>query len=379
MEIESRLTRSYPKDVAGMPGYLSKLVCAFISLICLGTMAAGQQSPAPIAVATAQISAPITAPLPRPLTLDVLVTNAAGKPVADLEPPDFSLLDNNQPRKILSFRRTDGVLGSKFDPPVEVILVLDAVNLPYQGVALLRLELEKFLRQNGGHLAQPTSIFIFSSQGLHVQPAPSKDGNAMATMLDQATGTVRSRGTAGDVFGLAEQFKTSLDTLAGIADNEKGKPGRKMVIWIGPGWPLLIDPHFIQTNESKVSYFHSVIALSKKLREARITVYSLYSIVGVTSSGLWEAYLKPLKEPHKAETGHLALQVLVTQTGGRVIDPSTDVVGQLNDCISDIGEYYTLSFAPPLSSNLNEYHDLKVLMNQADLRVRTNTGYYDQP
>src|SRR5450631_4284981 len=88
MEIESRLTRSYPKDVAGMPGYLSKLVCAFISLICLGTMAAGQQSPAPIAVATAQISAPITAPLPRPLTLDVLVTNAAGKPVADLEPPD---------------------------------------------------------------------------------------------------------------------------------------------------------------------------------------------------------------------------------------------------------------------------------------------------
>jgi hypothetical protein len=36
--------------------------------------------------------------------LDVAVTDAAGKPVAGLQPWDFKLLDNGEPRKILSFR-----------------------------------------------------------------------------------------------------------------------------------------------------------------------------------------------------------------------------------------------------------------------------------
>jgi VWFA-related protein len=352
---------------------LQNVFLAVFLAISLGAIA--QQSQLPPATS----STPTAAIAARPISLDVLVTDHGGKPVAGLEPFDFNILDNNQPRKVLSFRRTDGTVGSKIDPPVEVIIVLDAVNLPYQAATQLRLDIEKFLRQNDGHLSQPVSLFIFSSQGLHVQPAPSQDGNALATILHNSTGTVRARGTAGDVFGLAEQFQTSVKTMAGIADNEAHKPGRKMLVWIGPGWPLLEDRRFIQTNESKLSYFHSVIDLSKKLREARITVYGLYGIVGVTSHGLWEAYLKPLKDPHKAETGHLALQVLVTETGGRVLDPSTDLPGEIRSCISDIGEYYTLTFAPPAATSADEFHELKVQVDQAALAARTTTGYYDQP
>src|ERR1035441_7501467 len=283
---------------------MSKLQCVCLSIfVCMSAWVSSQQLSAPTGKEPI-ISPPAPADVARPIALDVLVTNRAGKPVAGLEPTDFTILDNNEPRKILAFRRTDGAIGSRIDPPVEVIIVLDAVNLPYQGVTQLRLDVEKFLRQNGGHLAQPTSLFIFSSQGLHVQPAPSRDGNALATMLDQATGTVRSRGTAADVFGLAEQFQTSISTLTGIADNEAYKPGRKVLIWIGPGWPMLTDRRFIQTNESKEGYFHTVVSLSKKLREARITLYSIYAVVGVSSHGLFEAFLKPLQEPRKAETGY---------------------------------------------------------------------------
>ena len=358
---------------------MSKLQCVCLSIfVCMSAWVSSQQLSAPTGTAPI-ISTRAPADVARPIALDVLVTNRAGKPVAGLEPTDFTILDNNEPRKILAFRRTDGAIGSRIDPPVEVIIVLDAVNLPYQGVTQLRLDVEKFLRQNGGHLAQPTSLFIFSSQGLHVQPAPSRDGNALATMLDQATGTVRSRGTAADVFGLAEQFQASLKTIAGIAENEAHKPGRKLLIWIGPGWPLLTDPHFIESNESRQNYFRSVIALSKELREGRVTVYSLYSIVGVTSRGLWEAYVKPLRDPRKAETGNLALQVLITETGGRVIDPSTDVPAQINNCLSDIGTYYSLSFPPSAHATADEYHALKIEVAQPDLLVRTSTGYYNQP
>src|SRR5579863_7724374 len=41
--------------------------------------------------------------------LDVTVTDAAGKPVPGLDPSDFRLLDDGQPRKILSFRSFDGI------------------------------------------------------------------------------------------------------------------------------------------------------------------------------------------------------------------------------------------------------------------------------
>jgi VWFA-related protein len=339
--------------------------------------APGQQgSPAPAAVAASTPAAPSVAH--NRLSLDVVVSDNAGKAVAGLEPFDFTLLDNNQPRKILNFRRTDGAAGSKFDPPVEVIIVLDAVNLPYQAVTLQRLEVDKYLRQNGGKLPQPTSVFIFSSQGLHVQPEPSKDGNAMAATLDQSNGLMRARGAAGDVYGMAEQFQSSIETMTGIAENEAHKPGRKLLLWLGPGWPLLEDRRFIETNESREHYFHTIVALANKLREARVTVYGLFTIVGVTSRGQWTGYTKPVREPRKTETGNLALQVMAEQTGGRVIDPGNDVSGEIEACLADASQYYTLTFEAPPAEQADEYHELKVQVSQPGLSVRTNTGYYGQ-
>src|ERR1035438_4841586 len=59
--------------------------------------------------------------------LDVMVTDGAGKAAPGLEPADFQLLDNNQPRKILSFRSFDGA-AVKPEPPVEVIFVFDTAR-----------------------------------------------------------------------------------------------------------------------------------------------------------------------------------------------------------------------------------------------------------
>jgi VWFA-related protein len=120
------------------------------------------------------------------------------------------------------------------------------------------------------------------------------------------------------------------------------------------------------------------VDVSRKLREARITLYSLYTIVGLNGIA-YEAYLKPVKEAQKADGPNLGLQVLVTQTGGRVLDPSNDLAGQIDNCIADIGAYYTLTFAPPAAAQADEYHDLKVQASQPGLTARTNSGYYNQP
>jgi VWFA-related protein len=347
-----------------------------LSLVfCISHLGFSQQGSSPTIPATPQVSALA----PARISLDVLVIDKAGKPVPELEPTDFTLVDDNQLRKILSFRRTDGVVGNKFDSPTEVIIVLDSVNMAYQAVTQLRLQLQRFLRQNGGHLAQPTSIFVFGSEGLHVQPAPSKDGNGMAAMMDTAVGTMRSGNTAAGDYGLAEQFTTSIQTLKGIADNEARKPGRKLLIWLGNGWPLLDSPKFIKSNEGEESHFQNIIEVSKKLREARITIYGLYTLNSAPDHFLYEAYLKPVKDFHHADAGNLSMQVLARQTGGRVLEPSNDIAGQIDNCLLDIGAYYTLTFTSPAATRPNEYHDLKVQVSQPGLTTRTTSGYYNQP
>jgi hypothetical protein len=67
------------------------------------------------------------------IRLDVAVTDKDGHPVTGLKQQDFKLWDNGQPGKIVSWQAFDGVTTEP-DPPVEVILVLDELNLPDCGL-----------------------------------------------------------------------------------------------------------------------------------------------------------------------------------------------------------------------------------------------------
>src|SRR5580692_12783728 len=113
----------------------------------------------------AQQSAPPANP-DRHITLDVVVTDKSGKPVPGLQQQDFTVLDDKQPHKILSFSATDET-GEATGSPQQVILLVDAVNNSFDGVGYERLQLDKFLRQDGGRLPNPTSLVLLTdtSQG----------------------------------------------------------------------------------------------------------------------------------------------------------------------------------------------------------------------
>lgn len=314
--------------------------------------------------------------------LDVLVSDSKGRPVPGLLPPDFTILDNGQARRILSFRSFDGV-NVMPAPPVEVILLVDTVNLPFQQISFIHQELARFLKQNDGRLAQPVSIMVLTDRGLRVQPRPSIDGNAMLTVLDQIKGSIHgiyaSMGSDGDL----QRFQLSLRQMTTIAENEATRPGRKLLIWIGPGWPMLDSDRYLFTDKDQLRYFDSIVELSTKMREARMALAS----VAPASSGdagqardfLYQSFLKGVKSPRQADTGNLSLKVLAVQSGGRILGPDNDIAGQINDCIADANAFYWLSFNPPPTEQANEYHDLKIQVDQPGLTVRTNTGYYNQP
>lgn len=312
------------------------------------------------------------------IKLDVVVNDGAGKPVRDLQPWDFKLFDDSQPRKILSFRAFGAAVMP--NPPVEVILVMDTLNLPFQQVAFVRGEIDKFLRQNGGQLKQPLTLVLLTDAGIRFQPRPSTDGNAIATVLNGIKGSVSVINSAMGGEGYVERFQRSAKAMANIAKNEARKPGRKLLIWVGPGWPMLNRPADGYSERAQRRNFANIVELSTELRQARITVYSVAAISALSPNALlYKHFLNTVKTYRDADFGNLSLKVMVTQTGGNILGPDNDLAGQINRCIEDSNAFYQISFDPPVAVHADEYHDLKIVIDKPDFTVRTNSLYYNQP
>ena len=317
------------------------------------------------------------------IKLDVMVTDKSGKPVSGLDLKDFTLLDNSLPAKILSFQAIDGTVrpagaGQAADHRVEVILLLDTVNVDFQQVAAERQEIGRFLRLKSSHLAQPMSIYLFTKDGVQFQSDLSADGSAVAAALNQVDGQLRTIDRAQGAWGDLDRVLLSVRNLDSIAQTEENNPGLKILIWVGPGWPMLDSSRF-QSSSSKgqEQLFNSIVELSTSLREANIALYSIS--MGQAGSGtfLYEDFLKGVKSAQKASPSNLGLKVLAVQSGGRVLPPSNDLASEIDSCIQDANAFYTISFDPPRADKRNEYHDLKVVVDKPGLKALTNTGYYN--
>jgi VWFA-related protein len=351
---------------------VSKLLGPCLALLlCLPSLAATQQ----LLSSTAR---PAFGPPKGLISLDVVVTDQSGKPVSGLEPGDFSLLDNGQPQKLVSVQAFDGISPSP-EPPPEVILVLDAINLSSQQLAVAKYEAEKFLRRNGGHLAQPVSIYVLSASTLSVTSAPSTDGNALATQIANKKGLrviwQNKVDASLDRFlasqAMSYQGQAALTALGAIVLEERRKPSRKLLVWIGPGW------------HQSVGSFDWTTELSTRMREARIALYSVTSWPRREGDLPYQNYLQGIQSAKQASASTLAqalaMEVLAIQSGGRVLDPDKDLVGLIEKCAQDAHAFYTLTFDPPRTDLVDEYHALKVQVGKPELAARTRTGYYDQP
>jgi VWFA-related protein len=179
-----------------------------------------------------------------------------------------------------------------------------------------------------------------------------------------------------------ERFQLSLRTLGQIADYEATKPGRKMLIWISPGWPILSGPHVELTSNQEEQLFHSIVGVSNSLRQSRITLYSIDPLGTIDAGGFrtfyYKEFVKPVTASRNAQAGNLALQVLAEQSGGRVLNSSNDVTSEIASCVADANSFYVLSFDPP-QGEPNEYHAVEVKVSKPGVTARTRAGYYSEP
>jgi VWFA-related protein len=339
------------------------------------------------------------------MILNVLVTDASGNPISGLTQQDFTLLDNRQPQRLVSFREMKGDSGTA---PAHVVLLVDGVNNTSRSIAYQVKEIGKYLGHQG-HLIFPTSVAVLTGSGIEVSRASQVGatlwdesqnmmGNAQSPYdcaNDNSVSSVPLAGHGDKNIGLSiektndgnclnQKFILSLNALSNLATQMKETPGRVIVIWMGPGWPSLSGLEFLpDTSAIKQNLFDHLVELSNSLREAQVTLDALSSpdLFRATESALPAKNSLPevVETEKQVSASSLSLNALARHSGGRVLENGRDIAGFIAACVADVRTYYVLTFDFAPASGLDEFHSLEVEVNRVGANVRTNKQYYSEP
>jgi len=308
------------------------------------------------------------------ITLDVVVTGG-GKPAPGLTAQDFVITDNKK-----------AVTNLAVEPPSEtnIILVLDTQNAQVKDIPNEVRDLHAFFSQNNGQLKHPVSLAIVNVAGLEMTEQPTTDGAKLSAFLDQKTTTqVHTVPNNSGFYGDVQKLNNSLKTLVDLINTNLSRgPGRKMLIWMGHPWPVIIAGDLTAKDEDAA--FLEIAQTATSLRRTRITLYSVDPTVSAYQGTgyddyVWHGFLKPAASAKGVELGDLALEVIATQDGGQVINSVSNLADELNRCFADADDFYTVTFDAAPAAHPNEYHPIAIKMGKPGLSARTQQGYYSHP
>jgi VWFA-related protein len=319
-----------------------------------------------------------------PMTLDVVVTDKADRPVAGLAMGDFKvMLDNKNQRDIVSVKMVSGQ-DDRADPPVEAILLVDMINVPFETLSNERKDLIKYLQRMGTRLSVPTRFVFLTETELRYQGEATRDPKILLQNLENNPSLQRLTQPQGGYQQYAQMREKSLQALNELAVKMSGEPGRKLVVWISPGWASFSKVSDQKSPKELEMLFTFIAGISAELRAARITLYNVDTLgvpgdLAATEIGYYKEFLKGVSKPSQANNGDLGLQVIAAQTGGKVLYGANDMGKMVDQCLADSQAFYVVTFNAPKATQANEYHAIQVQVNKPGMKARTSMGYYAQP
>jgi VWFA-related protein len=307
------------------------------------------------------------------MTIHVTVAARNGDPIDGLTKDDFTLTDNKHPEPITDLRELKKT-------QVGIVIVLDAVNLPYSEVSFARQQLGQYFSSNP-HLPQPTALGVFLFDGLKMQSGFTTDGTALRSQLDHYEIGLRELPRSSGVYGAEERLQLSLRMFTGLV-GQLPKEGMKRIIWISPGWPLLGGPGIELNNSQRAPLFTNIVAITTELRRSQIVVDAVNpggASEDVGRTNFYETFLRAPRSVHDVELGQLGLQVIAQQSGGLVLNGSNDIAGLVKQAMTQSSGGYELTFVPAPGERENEYHELQLKVRRPGVSVHTTAGYYARP
>jgi VWFA-related protein len=364
------------------------------SLAFLAVSSAGAQPRAGQAAAL-ESHAPTLTVTARLVVLDVVVTDKAGKPVSGLTAKDFTIYEDKKPQVLRSFEgpekhvlAPDVTINSTADlakaPNAPVtILVLDELNTRFSDMAFARESLEKYLHAQPERLTQPTTLVVVSNTKFEVLHDYTLDRQALLTALKnhfpEYPWRLMQSGKGGP--GAAERLAMSLGSLEQIAQATSGHPGRKNIIWVGPGFPAINTKESTDAEAAVIQQaFEHVIDM---MRDSRITLTTIDPTIASSGTVLIETPddLDAAENENGSDpfAGDMSFQLLAPATGGRVYGSRNDVDAEIGESVVDGNDFYTMSYSPTNHNDVAQpYRRISVKVDVPGLTVTTRNGYYLQ-
>jgi VWFA-related protein len=344
---------------------------------------------------SAAAAAPTLSVTARIVVLDVVVTDKQGHIVPNLTAKDFTVSEDDAPQTVRYFEGQEqhalppGVsihstadLAKAPDAPV-TLLVLDELNTRFDDMAYARYTLEKYLNAQPAILTQPTALLVANNTKFNLIRDYTLDRQELLAALKQHFPSYPSRlmqsGKGGP--GAAERLAMSLESLEQIAQATAGHPGRKNIVWVGPGFPAINTSE--STDKEAAVIQQAVEHVIGMMRDSRITLSTIDPTIA--SSGTVLIQTPDDLDAAENENGHdpfagdVNFQLLAPATGGRIYASRNDVDAEIGESILDGNNYYTLSYSPTNRNDVAQpYRRIHVKMNVPGLTATTRNGYYTQ-
>jgi Ca-activated chloride channel homolog len=259
------------------------------------------------------------------------VKDANGRLVGGLNKEDFEVSDRGARQTIALFERQTA-------QPLSVAILLDASGstgreLPYQVSSVVKFGRSLF---GEGDPKDRASLYTFNWEVRQVTPFGRDPG-----LMEKRLRSVKSEaGTS-----LYDAIVLSSGDLAGLE-------GRKVMIIVTDGGDTISTKTFHESVEAA--------------QRADAVVYAILVV--------------PVKnDPGRNVGGENALEILTTQTGGRVLYPSElkridDAFGEI---LRDLRTQYLIGYYPSgVPASKERFHNVEV-KTKSGLRVSTRSGYYE--
>lgn len=376
-----------------------RLAFAAMALACVASISARAQDAVP-QTSTLHVST-------RLVILDIVVTDAKGRPVDNLSQKDFQIFEDDKLQDIRSFESPSAHLPSSSSPdeaetaaqPLDpahpaafgttpvTVLVFDQLNTHFADSAYARRQLHDYIAAQPAHLVLPTELLTVYENGFQQLAGFTHDRDALLHALDatptKQAWTLELSGKAAN--GPAIRLEQSVRALQQIAESAAPIRGRKNLVWIGGGFPT-IDPQVIDGPDAK-EIKDGLQRMTNLLLDTRVTLYSVDP--STTAAGMTEitdaqqlsfAQLAGNEvagggDPYSATDDFDRLGPI---TGGRVIRGMNNITAQIAQSVDLGSNYYTLAYRPTSNSDTpGKYRKIRVVSLRPGLTVTTRNGYYE--
>jgi VWFA-related protein len=356
----------------------------------------------------------------------IVATGAKGAPARGLGARDFRVWDNGKEQAIANFEKagsppaaaggaelppntyTNRVAEAASDksgkprPQVLSMIVLDSVNTKYRFQTWARRAVEKILdRLDPG---QRVAIYAMGSKLRTIHDFSSDKASLLAKLRayhgevpnrddlleDLDLGTARGVGTPGrkpcvprtdpetplELVNLQARILDTLGGLEALANQVKGVPGRKNILWMTGAFPVSVGqlalagpiiapsalsgrPSPFQANRNYAVEMKRTMAV---LNDAGVSVYPI-DARGLSCNPDVNINIGTMRD-------------FADATGGKAFYNRNDLATGVRAALDDSREIYVLTYSPQPMVADGAYHGIRVQTSKRGVQLRYRQGYY---